>query len=132
MKQIFIGSRIKNRRKELGLTQMQIKEATGISSGNLSDIENGNKLPSTPTLISLSNVLDCSIDWMLKGEIPKSENMFFSNENTKELVDLFMELSDDDQEELLMIAQMKVTKRKRKRETMSSHSENDQLTSETA
>ena len=57
-----IGARIKQRRKELGLTQLQIKQETGISSGNMSDIENGNKLPSTPALISLSKVLNCSID----------------------------------------------------------------------
>ena len=33
-----IGTRIKTRRKELGLTQLDIKAAAGISSGNLSDI----------------------------------------------------------------------------------------------
>lgn len=39
-----IGTRIKQRRNELGLKQLQIKELTGISSGSLSDIENGKEL----------------------------------------------------------------------------------------
>lgn len=64
------GARIKQRRKELRLTQVQIKEATGISSGNMSEIENGCKLPSTPALLELSSTLDCSIDLILKGESP--------------------------------------------------------------
>ena len=51
MESTSIGTRIKQRRKELGLTQVQIKQETGISSGNMSEIENGNKLPSTPALI---------------------------------------------------------------------------------
>lgn len=52
-----IGTRIKNRRKELGITQVDVKNATGISSGNMSEIENGNRLPSTPTLLQLSTLL---------------------------------------------------------------------------
>ena len=36
-----IGERIKNRRLELGLTQTDIYQACGISSGALSKIENG-------------------------------------------------------------------------------------------
>jgi len=36
-----IGERIRNRRKELHLTQTDIRAACGISSGALSEIENG-------------------------------------------------------------------------------------------
>lgn len=45
-----IGKRIKKRRKELHLTQTEIKEKTGISSGNMSDIERGNRIPAATTL----------------------------------------------------------------------------------
>ena len=34
----MIGQRIKERRKELNITQAQIKNSTGISTGNLSEI----------------------------------------------------------------------------------------------
>ena len=103
MESTSIGTRIKQRRKELGLTQVQIKQETGISSGNMSEIENGNKLPSTPALISLSTVLDCSIDWMLKGEAPNRENYFLSDEREVQLLDGFREMSEEDKEELIEI-----------------------------
>ena len=49
-----VGNRIKKRRKALHLTQMEIKEKTGISSGNMSEIEQGNRLPAAATLVLLS------------------------------------------------------------------------------
>lgn len=111
MENLSIGSRIKQRRKELCLTQMQIKQATGISSGNMSEIENGNKLPSTPALIALSAILDCSIDWILKGETPQRENVHFSDQDFL-LLDYFHNMALEDQNELMMIAEMKFVKEK--------------------
>lgn len=113
MENLSIGTRIKQRRKELDLTQVQIKQATGISSGNMSEIENGNKLPSTPALISLSAILDCSIDWMLKGETPKRENVLLSDERDNKLLEGFRELSEEDKEELMEILEMKLRKLKK-------------------
>ncbi len=125
-----IGERIKNRRKELGLTQPRIKELTGISSGTMSDIENGKTLPAALSLIKLSQALGCSIDWILTGNSPVSESIFMSDARENELVSYFQKMSIDDQEDLLLIAEMKAKKNKRK--AISSHSESDQLTSETA
>lgn len=62
-----VGQRIKQRRIELNLTQSYIQMKTGISSGNLSEIENGNRTPSMATLYRLSDILACSIDWIVKG-----------------------------------------------------------------
>lgn len=100
-----IGLRIKNRRKELQLTQTDIKKTVGISSGNLSDIENGNRLPAAPTLVQLANVLECSIDWILTGISPLSERCVSPSigdpmENT--LLNNFRELSKEDKTEALM------------------------------
>lgn len=112
---ITIGNRIKERRKELNLTQLDIKEKVGISSGNISDIERGNRLPAATTLVQLAQVLDCSIDYILTGVSPKSDNsdLYPVEESAQKLLRLFYVLSDEDQEELIMIAQMKATKRKR-------------------
>lgn len=107
-----IGERIKSKRKELGLTQPQIKELTGISSGTMSDIENGKALPAAPSLIKLSQVLNCTIDWILTGVSPTSEITVFSDCRESELVSYFKKMSADDQDELLMIAKMKADKRK--------------------
>lgn len=111
-----IGARIKQRRKELGLTQLQIKQETGISSGNMSDIENNNKLPSAPALISLSKVLNCSIDWILKGENSDQSDIILTDERMHHLLEGFQELPEADKEELIEIMDLKLRKSKRARE----------------
>lgn len=63
-----IGERIRTRRKERHLTMKDIFDKEGIQTGNLSELENDKYLPSVQTLISLSRVLDCSIDWILTGK----------------------------------------------------------------
>lgn len=63
MDMAYVGDRIKKRRKELHLTIAQVRDKTGISTGNLSEIENGKKLPSAPALLGLSNALNCTCDW---------------------------------------------------------------------
>ena len=119
-----IGKRIKKRRKELHLTQTEIKEKTGISSGNMSDIERGNRLPAATTLSQLAEILDCSIDWILTGKSPVSENLISPDigEKDQKLLSLFHEISEEDQEELLMIAQLKYnrTQKSKEAETTSS------------
>ncbi len=121
-----IGNRIKERRKELNLTQLDIKSRVGISSGNISDIERGNRLPAASTLVQLAEVLECSVDYILTGVSPLSEISLLSvqGESAKKLVNLFLTLSPEDQDELIMIAQMKADKGKRERDARSSHSEN--------
>lgn len=125
-----IGTRIKARRKSLGITQMDIKKAVGISSGNMSEIENGNRLPSAPTLIQLANLLLCSVDWILTGESPKSENLnAFDAENANEttLLNGFRKLPKDEQDELLGILEMKLQKiqKSRKDRSYTCNPEND-------
>lgn len=124
-----IGKRIKNRRKELNLTQLEIKEKVGISSGNISDIEHGNRLPAAGTLVQLAKALDCTVDYILTGEVPLSENknILITDKTTQHLLDLFYMLSSDDQDELIMIAEMKVNKRKRQEK--STLLEGDSITS---
>ena len=78
----------------------------------MSDIENGKALPAAPSLIKLSQVLNCTIDWILTGVSPTSEITVFSDRRESELVSYFKKMSADDQDELLMIAKMKADKRK--------------------
>jgi transcriptional regulator with XRE-family HTH domain len=106
-----VGSRIKQRRNELKLTQKQIYTETGISSGNLSDIENGKVLPSSSALINLSNILQCSIDWMLKGNSLITEN---GNDDIQEnYLTLFNELTTEEQTDIVELMEFKVFKRQK-------------------
>lgn len=109
-----VGLRIKNRRKELNLTQIMIKNVTGISSGNLSEIENGNRAPSLGALYKLSHVLDCSIDWIVSGSSPSGDDSFCCSEIETNLISDFRKLPREEKEEVLEILHLKLRKSKKK------------------
>lgn len=131
MNNVEIGNRIKQRRKELGLTQLQIYEKTGISSGNLSGIENGKSLPSSAALINLSTLLQCSIDYLLKGDSLNSENILTSEirdtlslSPTEEMfIHCFRQLEPTDQDEVLHIINHKLRQLKRNGKSTNSNQE---------
>lgn len=106
---ISIGNRIKNRRKELNLTQIDIKRECGISSGALSEMENGNRTPSVITFYSLCQALNCSIDWLVTGISPNTEPYNISP-CEELLLNGFRELPEEDQSELIEILEIKVRK----------------------
>lgn len=131
MNNVEIGNRIKQRRKELGLTQVQIYEATGISSGNLSTIENGKSLPSSAALISLSNLLQCTIDYLLKGASSISEISNFSDieesisksATDNKLLNAFHQLDFEDQDEILAMIDLKIQRKEKRRKSLNSNTD---------
>ena len=112
---ITIGKRIKERRKELHLTLADIKQKTGISTGNLSDIENGNRLPASPTLVQLADALQCSTDWILMHNIPIQEISESSFSGDFEILEMYNQLSKDEQEEIYMLLSLKVKRAKKEK-----------------
>lgn len=106
----MIGHRIKERRKELKITQSEIQQKTSISSGNLSCIENGKYLPSAVALIELANILNCTTDWILTGKSQISDNSYFLDNEEMELIDGYRLLSPENKEELLGILILKLRK----------------------
>lgn len=113
-----IGERIRNRRKELHLTQTDIKSACGISSGALSEIENGNRTPSIIIFHALSEILECSMDWLATGTYPNIEDINISSyedtssETESKLINGFRQLNQDEQDELVEILMLKLKKAK--------------------
>lgn len=135
MDTVELGKRIKNRRLELNLTQSDIKQKTGISTGNLSDIERGRSAPSASALCELSDVLECSVDYILFGKSRNTDKSKLSDIReqltpVQELVlSSLLELDPIDQEEIFDIIEMKI--RRKKHLARSSNSELA-ATSETA
>lgn len=58
--------------KERGLTAKKVSDATGISTGNISDWKSGRSMPSAVKLDILATYLDCSVDYLL-GRTDKPE-----------------------------------------------------------
>ncbi len=120
---ISIGKRIKQKRKELGLTQTEIYHKCGIASGALSQIENGSRTPSVLIFYKLSCALHCNMEWLITGD---SSNMksAYSIQNIEEdsLLQKYRKLPAADKEELLELIDFKLyqTTRKKKKTEISS------------
>lgn len=98
-----IGSRIKKVRNTLDLTQAQIAEKTGLSTGFLSQIEKGLKRPSSIYLFFLLVEHRVNINWVLTGNgetflpenlVEKSRDFNFG-EDREILEKLFRRLEGD-------------------------------------
>jgi transcriptional regulator with XRE-family HTH domain len=59
---------LKKRRKELGLTQNQLSELTGIAQNDISRYESGRMNPTVDNLIQLADVLNVTTDYLLERE----------------------------------------------------------------
>lgn len=62
-----VGIRIKERRKQMGLTQMDIQVRTGIQTGAFSYIERGIRVPSVTLFYKIATVLEMDMTELLTG-----------------------------------------------------------------
>ncbi len=59
------ATRIKERRKTLNISQLELSERTGISQSQISRYENGDNDPTGEALVALAEVLNTTTDWLL-------------------------------------------------------------------
>ena len=60
------ASRVRHRRKELGLTQLQLAKKAGLSQTTIADIERGRN-DGSRALLELARALQCAPEHLLKG-----------------------------------------------------------------
>lgn len=65
-----VGQRLREIRKEKGLTQPVFARSIGISQGHLSEMESGKTSPTEPILIAIEYRYSIKKDWLLTGEGP--------------------------------------------------------------
>ncbi|HBA0673555.1 TPA: helix-turn-helix transcriptional regulator, partial [Enterococcus faecium] len=65
----LVGTRMKQKRIEKGLTQADVATKSGISSRYYGSIENGKNSPSIETLNSISIVIGCSLHFLLNDRM---------------------------------------------------------------
>lgn len=68
-----IGSRIKQRREELGITQPVLAKLVGVSKGSIGNYESGISNPNEPILIKLFEVLECDANYLYQDYIDNNE-----------------------------------------------------------
>lgn len=74
MNQVKIGKFIASKRKEQGLTQLQLAEKLGITDRAVSKWETGKSLPDTSLMPELCKLLKITINDLLCGEVVSVEN----------------------------------------------------------
>lgn len=77
---LAVGERLRLKRSLLGMTQDEIAEKINRAAKYYADIERGSCGMSTETLISLSHVLNMSIDYIIYGVTTKDSDMIHTDE----------------------------------------------------
>lgn len=85
----LIGKRIAQRRKALGLRQVEVCEKAGINDKYLSCIERATSIPSLDVLVKLAEALDTTPDTFLLGSLQLSDSGW------KSVSPLLQSLSDE-------------------------------------
>ena len=96
MDQIKIGKFIAERRKEKGLTQMQLAQELGITDRAVSKWENGRALPDASLMLPLCEHLGISVTELLCGEVVTMENTTQALE--KQLLEIVREKEQRDKQ----------------------------------
>lgn len=82
----IIGNRIKKERNNLGITQEELAIKLGLNNkSSISQYENGDTIPSDDIKLLMSNLFNCTIDYLLgKSDVRNfDKNISFSDINRK-------------------------------------------------
>lgn len=84
-------NRIRELRKELGLTQSEFGERLGLKQSTVTGYEAGARAPSDAIIFSICREFDVNEDWLRTG----SGDMFIVKTRSQEIVDFMSELMND-------------------------------------
>ena len=99
-----IGLRLKQARKDKGLTQEKISELLSISQKHYSEVERGITGLSVKHYIQLSDILAISLDYLLKGRTPEAPSTAIKT--NLQINELFYSSSEHTQQKMLQLLQI--------------------------
>ncbi len=120
-----IGTRIRNRRERLGLSRESFAELVGLSTYYIGQIERDERNMSIETIVKISDVLNVSIDYILKGYVKYMENTYLMeklesystediDESTREILTFLSGISSDNLRTIKEIIKLLIPKLKSK------------------
>ncbi|MCM1055361.1 MAG: helix-turn-helix domain-containing protein [Bacteroides sp.] len=89
-----IGDRIKQRRKELKLTQPQLAETVGVSKGTIGNYESGLCSPNEKVLFKLFSALKCDANFLYQDNIAEKEKGKRITAKEAEMINKYRRLDD--------------------------------------
>lgn len=89
-----IGSRIKEKREELGITQTELAKIVGVSKGSIGNYESGISAPNEKILFKLFKALKCDANFLYQDDMKvfSKENEFNINSNEKTMIKKYRSL----------------------------------------
>ena len=84
-----ISKRVKDKRTELGLTQVELAKRVGITQQSLQKIEDG-RTQNPRKLLNLAKALHCPADWLLNGQLDEVRETVndYQNRTERPLLDV--------------------------------------------
>ena len=70
-----LGEKIREQRKQAGLSQEQLADILGVSRQSISKWESDIAYPETDKLIELGKLFDCSMDYLLKEDVTEKSDV---------------------------------------------------------
>lgn len=103
-----IGGKIRQLRKERGLTQVQVSQLSGVSQSAISDIESGRvtKLPNIDTVGKIASALGCTVAELLGEGAPAAAPSDGLTPTERQLILDFRALNTQGQEFVLQAVAM--------------------------
>lgn len=95
------GKRIKLKRKDAGWSQTELAKLAGITPSALSQIESGERFPSTMVVHKLAKALSTSVDYLLGNKAEEELSDLLRDERVEVLFRTFKELTKKDREFIL-------------------------------
>jgi len=92
-----IGSRIKEKREALGISQVEFARLIGVTKGAVGNYEAGTNSPKASILYRIFDVLHCDANYLYQDEIP----IYAPTQNENTLLMLFGQLNEEGQEKLI-------------------------------
>lgn len=100
-----IGEKLRNKRKELGLTQKDLYIKTGIPMKRIEEIEIGLHNPSHAMIYRLATSLGMTMKELTSGDSCPSKCPI---EEEKELIDMLDELSIEEQKKIIKYLELRI------------------------
>ena len=93
---VLLGRRIAERRRSLGLKQVEVNERADLSDKYLSNIETARSIPSIDVLMRICSVLSVTPDYLLTGTLIKEDTELSDRitEKSKSLSETKLKLLD--------------------------------------
>ena len=97
----IMGSRIKERRVFMGMTQEKIADFLDVNPSHISNIECGRAKPSLTALVNIANMLECSVDYFIVEEYNYEPRKDFEKMLDRKIMDKLKSCNIDKKERIL-------------------------------